>query len=75
VSYASKVSKSEIVIEWKEGMGLEANGSKGSSSSSSSLGRWDERRDEEGVKERVDDDWSAIRGAAMARLDVARGEL
>lgn len=64
-----------MVIEWKDGMGFEEKGSKGSSSSSSSFGLWDDRSDEEGgVNERIKD-WSAMSGAAMARFEVARGEL
>jgi len=52
-----------------------ANGSNGSSSSSS--GRADVRRDELGVRERGRriGDRSAMRGAAIARLEVALGEL
>ena len=51
------------------------NGSKGSSSSSSS-GRREVRKDELGVRERGwEGDWSAMSGAAMARFEVALGEL
>jgi hypothetical protein len=65
------------VTEWKDGGEEEVtNGSKGSSSSSSSR-RWDVRREELGVRERGwrEGDWSAMSGAAMARFEVALGEL
>src|SRR3712207_31430 len=57
-------------MEWNDrGTVFDANGSKGSSSSSSS-GRTEERKDELGVAARGRRDWSRINGAAIARLDV-----
>jgi hypothetical protein len=58
-------------MEWKDsGMRLDAKGSKGSSSSSSPA-RTEERKDELGVLARGRSDWSGIKGAAIARLEVA----
>ena len=71
-----RLSKSESVIGWNDGGEVAgANGSNGSSSSSS--GRADVRSDELGVRERGRrlGDRSAMRGAAIARLEVALGEL
>jgi hypothetical protein len=55
---------------------LDEYGSKGSSSSSpSSPGLREERRDELGVRALGNSDWLGTKGAAMAKLEVARGEL
>jgi hypothetical protein len=67
-------SKSETVIEWKEGgPRFWANGLKGSSSSSSSGGWRALFLREEVERERAG--WSGSRGAAMARLELVLKEL
>jgi len=54
---------------------LDENGSNGSSSSSSSPVLREDRSDELGVKALGRSDWAGTNGAAIARLEVARGEL
>lgn len=55
---------------------MDENGSKGSSSSSSSSpGFSEDRRDELGVRALGRSDWAGTSGAAIAKLDVARSEL
>lgn len=64
-------SRSSEVLGWKErGNARAANGSKGSSSSSS--GRMDARNEEVGVPDLGRYELSGVSGAAMANLDVGR---
>lgn len=66
-------SSSSEVDEWKDrGMGRAANGSNGSSSSSCSSGRMDDRKEDVGVNALGNKELSGVSGAAMASFEVGR---